>query len=70
MQKFRNDFLNEEYFFDKHDSGLKIYLVPKPDYKASFAMIGTCYGSINKKFKVGNDFMFSCISLLFWQEYT
>ena len=55
MQKFENTFLNEKYFYSKHDSGLNIYLFPKPDYKDTFAVIGTNYGSINKKFKIGSD---------------
>lgn len=54
MQVFQDDFLGEKYFFYKHNSGLKIYLCPKKDFKSYFAIIGTKYGSINKNFKLNS----------------
>lgn len=51
MKVFENKLLNEKYFYEKHSSGLNIYLFPKNEYKSSYAIIGTKYGSINKKFK-------------------
>lgn len=51
MKIFENKTLNERYFYEKHPSGLNIYLVPKSDYKSCYVIIGTKFGSINKMFK-------------------
>ena len=55
MKKIRNEFIGEEYFYEKHDSGLDIFLFPKKNYTTSYAAIGTNFGSVNKKFKMGSE---------------
>lgn len=54
MQFFQDNFLDEKYFFYKHDSGLRIYFCPKKEFKSYFAIIGTKYGSVNKNFKLNS----------------
>lgn len=49
-----NKFLNEKYYYIKHNSGLNIYVFPK-DLTTSYAVFGTKYGSIDNKFKLEND---------------
>ena len=46
----RNDLLNEEYYEIDHSSGLKIFVMEKPDYSGAFAMFGTKYGSVDTCF--------------------
>lgn len=57
MQKeiIKSDILNEEYYFLKHESGLKILLYPMKGASSSYALFGTKYGSIDTTFKTQND---------------
>ena len=50
--EIKNEELNEKYFKVAHPSGLTIYLYPKPEYKSTYAIFGTNYGSIDTKFQV------------------
>ena len=43
----RNELLNEEYYEINHDSGLKIFVMEKPDYSGAYAIFGTKYGSVD-----------------------
>ena len=48
----RNDLLNEQYYEIDHKSGLKIFVMEKPDYSGAFAMFGTKYGSVDTCFRI------------------
>ena len=39
MKKIRNELLKEEYYEIDHKSGLKIFVMEKPDYSGAFAMV-------------------------------
>ena len=51
----RNDLLNEQYYEIDHSSGLKIFVMEKPDYSGAFAMFGTKYGSVDTCFRIKGD---------------
>ena len=51
----RNGLLNEEYYEINHKSGLKIFVMEKPDYTGAFSMFGTKYGSVDTCFKLKNE---------------
>lgn len=55
MKKIRNELLNEEYFEIDHKSGLKIFVMEKPDYSGAFAMFGTRYGSVDTCFRLKGE---------------
>ena len=56
-QVFHRTDIGEKYIFAKHESGLRIYICPKPEYTSAYAMFGTKYGSIDTKFSVdGGEF--------------
>ena len=48
----KNDLLNEQYYEIDHESGLKIFVMEKPDYSGAFAMFGTKYGSVDTCFRI------------------
>ncbi len=54
MQKqiIRNDSIRETIVAATHESGLRVFLVPKPEYTSAYAIFGTKYGSIDTKFRV------------------
>lgn len=51
----RSELLNEEYYEINHKSGLKIFVMEKPDYTGAFAMFGTRYGSVDTCFRLKNE---------------
>lgn len=51
-QLIRNELLNEQYYEIDHSSGLKIFVMEKPDYSGAFAMFGTKYGSVDTCFRI------------------
>lgn len=51
----RNELLDEQYYEIDHDSGLKIFVMEKPQYSGAFAMFGTRYGSVDTCFKLKGD---------------
>lgn len=56
MEKLiRNDLLNEQYYEIDHSSGLKIFVMEKPDYSGAFAMFGTKYGSVDTCFRIRGE---------------
>ena len=57
----KNDLIKEEYFYMKHPCGLDIYVHPKKGYTSKYAILGTNFGSINNKFKVGSNSSFTCV---------
>lgn len=52
VKKISSALLREEYYEIDHKSGLKIFVYPKEDYKSSYAIFGTRYGSINNAFSL------------------
>lgn len=61
-EKFiKNDLLSDGYYEIDHDSGLKIFVMEKPEYTGAFAMFGTKYGSIDTCFKLKNEKDFTCV---------
>lgn len=61
-EKFiKNDLLSDGYYEINHDSGLKIFVMEKPEYAGAFAMFGTKYGSIDTCFKLKNEKEFTCV---------
>lgn len=48
-QVFSNRF-NDSYVCFTHESGLKVFVVEKPDFSSSYALFGTKYGSIDTCF--------------------
>lgn len=55
IKKIQNDLLSEEYFEIDHQSGLKIFVMPKKDYSGAFAMFGTKYGSVDTCFRLEGE---------------
>lgn len=54
-QVFESD-IGESYVAAVHPSGLKIYILEKPQYNSAYAVFGTKYGSIDTCFSVdGNE---------------
>lgn len=51
MKTIRSELLKEEYYEIEHKSGLKIFVMEKPDYTGAFAIFGTKYGSVDTCFK-------------------
>ncbi|MBQ7118189.1 MAG: insulinase family protein [Clostridia bacterium] len=51
----RNELLNEEYCEIDHSSGLKIFIMEKPDYSGAYAIFGTKYGSVDTCFKLESE---------------
>lgn len=49
-KEHKNSLLEEWYFEAEHTSGLKIFVLPKSDYKTNFAIIGVPFGSADKEF--------------------
>lgn len=49
---FEKKEIGEQYIYAEHESGLSIYICPKPAYSSTYAMFGTKYGSIDTKFRV------------------
>ncbi|MEZ3422049.1 MAG: insulinase family protein, partial [Eubacterium sp.] len=51
MKEITSDILQEKYYEINHKSGLKIFVMPKENYKSAYAIFGTKYGSIDNRFK-------------------
>lgn len=51
MKEIKSLALNERYYEIDHESGLKIYVMPKENYSSAYAVFGTNYGSIDTRFK-------------------
>ncbi|MBQ4348927.1 MAG: insulinase family protein [Clostridia bacterium] len=57
----KNELLNEQYYEIDHDSGLKIFVMEKPDYSGAFAMFGTKYGSVDTCFRIKGENSFTSV---------
>lgn len=49
------DKFNEILYFGTHDSGLRVYVMPKQGYSKCYAIIGTHFGSIDSVFTVAGE---------------
>ena len=47
--------IGESYLKAVHSSGLKIYILEKPQYNSCYAIFGTKYGSIDNCFSVNGE---------------
>ncbi len=54
-----NTRLQEKYIAAEHESGLKICICPKPELTSSYAVFGTRYGSIDTKFRLKGEDVFT-----------
>ncbi|MBQ9757258.1 MAG: insulinase family protein [Clostridia bacterium] len=48
FEKTENKFLNESVLFGVHESGLRVYIVPKKGFSKYYAIYGTEYGSVDR----------------------
>ena len=55
MQKFHSEITGEELYYEKHSSGLRIYIMPRKGYSHSYALFGTRYGSVDSEFIVPGE---------------
>ena len=55
IREFKNETLHEKYYEITHDSGLKILLLPKENFKSTYAVFGTRYGSIDTEFRLAGE---------------
>ena len=50
---------DETCLYAVHSSGLKVYISEKPNFTMNYAVFGTCYGSVDTAFALGNGEMHS-----------
>ena len=58
MMKFTintNDKTGENLYVGKDKSGLKVYIMPRVDYSATYAIFATKYGSVDSDFFVEGE---------------
>lgn len=51
----KDEFIGETLYTGTHESGVKIYIMPKKGYNKCHAMFATRYGSIESKFEKGGE---------------
>lgn len=61
MKKVASESLQEKYYEIDHKSGLKIFVMPKENYKSTYAVFGTKYGSIDTRFKRSDEENFTVV---------
>ena len=59
-QVFSNRF-GDSYVCFTHETGLKVYVMEKPDFSSSYALFGTKYGSIDTCFSTDSGKTFTCV---------
>lgn len=57
----KNELLADGYYEIDHDSGLKIFVMEKPEYTGAFAMFGTKYGSVDTCFRLKGEKDYTCV---------
>lgn len=55
FSKIYDETVNETLYFAEHESGLKVYAMPKSGFSKSYAVFGTKFGSIDSRFKAPGD---------------
>lgn len=61
MKIVESSALGEKYYEINHKSGLKIFVMPKENYKSTYAVFGTKYGSIDTRFKRSDSDTFTVV---------
>ena len=51
----KNELTGETMYYDKLESGLEVFIMPRADYSASYAIFGTKYGSVDSAFVVPGE---------------
>ncbi len=51
----KNELTGETLYFTRHESGLEVFIMPRKDYSASYAIFGTKYGSVDSIFVVPGE---------------
>ncbi|TLG74268.1 EF-P 5-aminopentanol modification-associated protein YfmH [Culicoidibacter larvae] len=54
MERLEYTQLKETVYFKKLSNGLRVYLIPKPEFNKTFATFTTAYGAINSQFTPRN----------------
>lgn len=55
MKKINDNLTGEYIYYEKHQSGLNIYIMPRKGYNSSYAIFGTKYGSVDSEFIVPGE---------------
>ncbi len=55
MERLYDKLTGESVYYKKHESGLKIYIMPRKGYSSSYAIFGTKYGSVDSEFVVPGE---------------
>ena len=50
LERIYNDVVKETLYSGQHESGLCVYVMPKEGYSKSYAIFGTHFGSVDRKF--------------------
>ena len=61
MKIVESSALGEKYYEIDHKSGLKIFVMPKENYKSTYAVFGTKYGSVDTRFKRSDSDEFTVV---------
>lgn len=61
VEVIRNDITNESCYVYTHKSGIKVHVLPKPEFSSAAAYFGTRYGSIDTTFKTDKDAEFTTV---------
>jgi len=51
----KNELTGEGLYYKQHESGLRIYIMPRKGYTSSYAIFGTKYGSVDSEFVVPGE---------------
>lgn len=52
LEKKYDEFLDETMYFTTHESGVRVYIMPKSGYKKKYAIFATKYGSVDTQFDI------------------
>ncbi len=55
LKKREDQFLNEAVYFGTHESGVKVYIMPKAGYNKKYAIFMTKYGSVDTEFETEGE---------------
>lgn len=55
LKEIKNEHVFDKYYKTELPNGLNIYIYPKKGYNSKYVVLGTDYGSINRKFKKDNE---------------
>ncbi len=55
LNKNTDKITGEEMYYTTHESGLKIYIMPRKGYSSNYAIFGTKYGSVHSDFIVPGE---------------